>query len=114
MHLLPLEGDSADEPSEEEDSESDTRSLRAQSLDSESVPASRPFAFAHIPFEGLPKPWSCPPLQPGDWAAHGRPPPLPLPPVPRIVLHGMAERSAHFFCASASFPATSTGTLCYP
>ena len=88
-----------------------TRSHPAQSPDPVPLSASGPFDLGQMPSEGLPRPQNCLP-QPAAWAVQGRPPPL-LPPVPCVTLQGIAKRSAHFFCASASFPAASTGICSY-
>ena len=104
MHLLPLEGDTADEPSEKEDCESDEDSLgtksrscacaRLRSLRAWSHPLGR--AAEALELTASPT-WRC--------GSEGT---TPLPPVLCVVLEGIAKQSA-FFCAYVSFPAASKG-----
>ena len=84
-----------------------TRSPPAQSPDPVLLPASGPFDPGMIPSEGPPRPWNRPP-QPVLARRRDGPPFL-----PPVTLQGIPERSAHFFCGSASFPAASSGIFSY-
>ena len=84
-----------------------TRSLRARSPDHVPLPASGPFDPGPIPSVGPPRPWNRLP-QPVAWAAQGG---SPLPPACHPAGHPGAKCA--FICASASFPAASTGIFSY-